>query len=53
MHKCPVHERFVCVLSEAKKQAPVDSYTKARVDILHRKIKLLSNSVTLYIVKSF
>ena len=51
MHKCAVHERFVCVLSEAKKQAPVDSYTKARVDILHSKIKLLSNSVTLYIVK--
>ena len=39
------------MLSEAKKQAPVDSCTKARVRSYIEKIKLLSNSVTLYIVK--
>ena len=31
MHKCPVLERFVCVLSEAKKQAPVDSIQKSEL----------------------
>ena len=49
----------MCVLSEAKKQAPVDSIQKSELTsyieiefiIWHREIKLLSNSVTSYIEK--
>ena len=39
------------MLSEAKKQAPVDSIQKSELTSYIEKIKLLSNSVTLYIVK--
>ena len=40
------------MLSEAKKQAPVDSIQKSELTSYIEKIKLLSNSVTLYVVKS-